>query len=581
MSDSQEHAGFLAPDPSELNQLFPGYEIESLIATGGMGAVYCAIQKSLDRTVALKILPHEFSKDAAFCAGFEAEAKAMARLNHPNLIGVYDFGEVNGMLFIIMEYVAGKSIYHSAHGKAIDPSEVIRLVTGVCNGLAHAHENGIIHRDIKPSNILLDSNTQPKIGDFGLARPIERKIQEGEEIFGTPHYTAPEVVNAPHTVDYRADIFSVGVMLHELLTGKLPADDPRPPSVISRCDPRFDIIVRRATHAAPAGRYASAADMAKDLAIIATSSGQRVQRPGAPAGPGHAGPRVAAPLQPRRPVKARKSSNSSFFIIVLLLAALGYGAYVYLTKAAPPPPVVSSVPPKSAPSNPPPAILPTEPAADAGSETEPEPSTQSSPTPEPAAQPTAEPAAEPETAVTPETTAPAVPKYDVAGFFTRARKIMQDRAKPYLTEHEAGLKANFGDFERSVKRQARKIEGNKIAIENKLERAFEKWGDGSFRVPQEVGVNLENIPDIEATFTDYQDKEKAIDATLQRALSTLSGTYILGLEKQIERLQTENDAPAIDLIQKEIDSTKQSPEYFADLMLGIDPETKSPASGAP
>ncbi|MEO5716612.1 MAG: serine/threonine-protein kinase, partial [Luteolibacter sp.] len=155
MSDSHEHVGFTAPDPAELNELFPGYEIEGLIATGGMGAVYCAVQKSLDRTVALKILPQEFSKDAAFCAGFEAEAKAMARLNHPNLIGVYDFGEVGGMLFIIMEYVAGKSIYHSAHGKSINPSEVIRLVTGVCNGLAHAHENGIIHRDIKPSNILL------------------------------------------------------------------------------------------------------------------------------------------------------------------------------------------------------------------------------------------------------------------------------------------------------------------------------------------------------------------------------------------------------------------------------------------
>ena len=114
---------------------------------------------------------------------------------------------------------------------AIDPSEVIRLVTGICHGLAHAHEHGIIHRDIKPSNILLDLNAQPKIGDFGLARPIERKIEEGEEIFGTPHYTAPEVVDAPHSVDYRADIFSVGVLLHELLTGKLPAKDPRPASV--------------------------------------------------------------------------------------------------------------------------------------------------------------------------------------------------------------------------------------------------------------------------------------------------------------------------------------------------------------
>src|SRR5688572_30174662 len=105
MSDPHTHVAFLAPEIADLAPLFPGYEIETLIATGGMGAVYRAIQKSLDRTVAIKILPQEFSKDAAFCAGFEAEAKAMARLNHPNLIGVYDFGEVNGMLYIIMEFV--------------------------------------------------------------------------------------------------------------------------------------------------------------------------------------------------------------------------------------------------------------------------------------------------------------------------------------------------------------------------------------------------------------------------------------------------------------------------------------------
>jgi serine/threonine protein kinase len=250
MSDSHEPAGFSAPDPTDLAPLFPGYEIQGLIATGGMGAVYRAVQRSLDRTVALKILPMEFSQDAAFCAGFEAEAKAMARLNHPNLIGVYDFGEVNGMLYIIMEYVAGQSIYHATYGQAVEPAEVVRLVTGICNGLAHAHENGILHRDIKPSNILLDLNANPKIGDFGLARPVDRKIEEGEEIFGTPHYTAPEVVDAPQSVDYRADIFSVGVLLHELLTGKLPASDPRPASTIVRCDPRFDTIVRRAISAA-------------------------------------------------------------------------------------------------------------------------------------------------------------------------------------------------------------------------------------------------------------------------------------------------------------------------------------------
>ncbi|NJR42320.1 MAG: serine/threonine protein kinase [Akkermansiaceae bacterium] len=166
MSDSPENLGFQAPEPKDLAPLFPGYEIESLIASGGMGAVYCAVQKSLDRTVALKILPSELSRDASFRAGFEAEAKAMARLNHPNLIGVYDFGEVGGMLYIIMEYVPGKSVYHSAYGIAIDQVEVIRLVSGICHGLAHAHEYGIIHRDIKPANVLLDLNAQPKIGDF-------------------------------------------------------------------------------------------------------------------------------------------------------------------------------------------------------------------------------------------------------------------------------------------------------------------------------------------------------------------------------------------------------------------------------
>ncbi|MCX6867500.1 MAG: serine/threonine-protein kinase, partial [Verrucomicrobia bacterium] len=154
MSNSHEPPiTFLAPELAQLVPLFPGYVLELMIATGGMGAVYRAVQKSLDRTVAIKILSREFSKDAAFCAGFEAEAKAMAHLNHPNLIGVYDFGEVDGMRYIIMEYVPGKSLFHSAHGIAIDPGEVIRLVTGICNGLAHAHKNGIIHRDIKPSNI--------------------------------------------------------------------------------------------------------------------------------------------------------------------------------------------------------------------------------------------------------------------------------------------------------------------------------------------------------------------------------------------------------------------------------------------
>jgi len=330
MSDAQNHTGFEAPDPTHLAPHFPGYDITGLIACGGMGAVYHAVQRSLDRDVAIKILPREFSKDAAFCAGFESEAKAMARLNHPNLIGVYDFGEVNGMLFIIMEFVPGKSLYHSSNGRAIDPSEVIRIISGVCHGLAHAHQNGIIHRDIKPANILLDLNAEPKIGDFGLARPVDRKIEDNEEIFGTPDYTAPEVVNSPQSVDARADIFSLGVMLHELLTGQLPSKDPRPASAIAQCDPRFDAIVRRATHPSPEARYSSAEEIASDLAKIATSAGPRILQTVAAS-------RSRAPISRQIRPTAKQSSGSPVPLILILIVAI-VGAVVYLAnkKSAPP-----------------------------------------------------------------------------------------------------------------------------------------------------------------------------------------------------------------------------------------------------
>ncbi len=255
---------FEAPSPEELHELLPAYDVLAFIAKGGMGAVYKAHQKSLERDVAIKILPREFGEDEAFRKRFEDEAKAMAKLNHPNLISVYDFGEVDHMPYIVMEFVDGKSLHHSAHGKAIEQKEVARLVTGICEGLAHAHEAGILHRDIKPANILLDGKKRPKIGDFGLARFAEESEGEGI-IFGTPDYTAPEVVKRPSAVDTRSDIFSTGVILYELLTGKLPEKSYVPASQIEDVDPRFDKIVRRATHPSPMLRFADGEAMTKDL----------------------------------------------------------------------------------------------------------------------------------------------------------------------------------------------------------------------------------------------------------------------------------------------------------------------------
>lgn len=274
MTDSDVAAGFRAPEPEELAELFPQYEVEYLVATGGMGAVYRAVQKSLERVVAIKILPGEFAQDIDFCSAFEAEAKAMGRVNHPNLIGVFDFGEVGGMLYIIMEYVEGQSLHEHCEGQPIKSSEANRLMIGICEGLAHAHEHGVLHRDIKPANILLDSHMQPKIGDFGLARPIDRKVEEGEMIFGTPGYTAPEVLEPPHEFDHHADIFSLGVLLHELLTGKLPTSDPRPASAQVRSHPRLDAVIRKATHPDPAQRYETATAMAEEIAKIGNAGGR-------------------------------------------------------------------------------------------------------------------------------------------------------------------------------------------------------------------------------------------------------------------------------------------------------------------
>jgi serine/threonine protein kinase len=565
MSDSHEYAGFVAPDPADLAPLFPGYEIQGLIATGGMGAVYCAVQKSLDRTVAIKILPMELSKDAAFCAGFEAEAKAMARLNHPNLIGVFDFGEVNGMLYIVMEFVPGKSIYHSADGIAIDPGEVIRLVTGICHGLAHAHEHGIIHRDIKPSNILLDLNAQPKIGDFGLARPIERKIEEGEEIFGTPHYTAPEVVDAPHTVDYRADIFSVGVLLHELLTGKLPANDPRPASVIARCDVRFDAIIKRATQSLPAARYSSANEIAKELQVIAKSTASHGPRAAAVGGA------VRGPVRPRRArfaIQKKKSSGGSSVFLLLLAIIVGGAAYWRFSQK---PTVRVIVPP----------VEVADPKAPTGTDTEKpdaepdEEPRESISLPPPVSPVTPQPDVTPDEATVPtrpdETTTSDsnTPKFDVDSFFERARKIMFERAKPSITAYEKKLETNVDSLGRDFVRIMRKNYYNRETAERILAKDLGSWKAAGNRIPayMDETFTLASTPDAYKTFSDHLEKQAAIDQSFQREIAQLSPTYILGLEKQIERLKTDNDTAAIKLIEREITLTRDDPKYFHDLMM--------------
>jgi len=251
---------FEAPSLEALAALLPTYDFTEFIAQGGMGAVYLARQRSLERDVAIKILPRELGEDPEFRQSFITEARAMARLNHPNLIGVYDSGDVDGMLYIVMEYVDGESLYHASYGKTVDPTQAVTIVKGICAGIGHAHGHGIIHRDLKPANILLTQKMEPKIGDFGLARPAGREDEPGV-LMGTPGYVAPEVLSHPELADQRSDLFAVGVILYELLTGRIPEDNPPAPSKVCKCGVALDQICLTALHADPASRYQEAAAM--------------------------------------------------------------------------------------------------------------------------------------------------------------------------------------------------------------------------------------------------------------------------------------------------------------------------------
>ncbi|HMF11244.1 MAG TPA: serine/threonine-protein kinase, partial [Gemmataceae bacterium] len=167
-------SGFVAPSPAELARRFPQLEILELLGQGGMGAVYKARQPKLDRLVAVKILPPEWGKDPAFAERFAREARALARLTHPHIVAVHDFGENDGLFYLVMEFVDGANLRQVLQEGRLKASEALAIVPQICDALQYAHEEGVVHRDIKPENILLDSKGRVKIADFGLAKLLNR-----------------------------------------------------------------------------------------------------------------------------------------------------------------------------------------------------------------------------------------------------------------------------------------------------------------------------------------------------------------------------------------------------------------------
>lgn len=254
-----------APTVEELSAAFPDLEVVEMIGHGGMGVIFKARQPRLDRFVALKILPPHLAHQPGFTERFTREARALARLNHPNIVAVYDFGERNDYCFLMMEFVNGVNL-RQAMRAGVTPDQALSLVPRVCEALQFAHDRGVLHRDIKPENILLDTSGTPKLADFGIAKIAEENtsphhLTASGAALGTAAYMAPEQIEHPGAVDHRADIYSLGVVLYEMLTGELPLGRFAAPSTKARVAAGVDEVVLRALEKERDRRQQSATEM--------------------------------------------------------------------------------------------------------------------------------------------------------------------------------------------------------------------------------------------------------------------------------------------------------------------------------
>jgi serine/threonine protein kinase len=345
---------WLPPTAGRMQELLPHYQFLGMIGMGGMGAVYKARHVALDRFVAVKILPPDMDRSGAsnFAERFKQEARTMARLAHPCIVNVFDFGQTaDGQLYFVMEFVDGTDVQKMIRAqKKLAPEQALTIAAHVCDALTYAHRHGVIHRDIKPANVLIDGEGRIKIADFGLAKATDPQhasdLTRSDIALGTPHFIAPEAMTAGMEVDHRADLYAVGVMLYNMLTGDLPSGMFKLPSQKTACDLRCDQIVARALDPDRESRYQSAADIRKDIdAIIptpalrgsdtATGLDAKQTSPGDLTAPKTAPPSLKqTPAQEPAATETRKSApipkrRRSGIVIVSVILIAGMGIYSF------------------------------------------------------------------------------------------------------------------------------------------------------------------------------------------------------------------------------------------------------------
>lgn len=314
----------IPPSPKDIANKFPQFEITECLGRGGMGVVYKARQKSLNRWVAIKILAPERIGDEKFAERFTTEAHTLAQLSHPNIVTVHDYGETEGLYYIVMEFIDGVNLRDLIQDGKMEPAQALTIIPPICEALQYAHDKGIVHRDIKPENLLLDREGRVKIADFGIAS----LVGASGELSGTPPYMAPE--QGQHAnVDHRADIYALGAVLYEMLTGERPDSPLDVPSQRVQVDVRIDDIVLRALSKEPERRYRSANEFQTVVETV-------VDHPS----PATATPAIQEPpaLQTAPSDAGKKTTKKGLFrrwwwvflITVLMGPFLGIAGYVFV-----------------------------------------------------------------------------------------------------------------------------------------------------------------------------------------------------------------------------------------------------------
>jgi len=567
---------FTCPTPEELAQLILGYKVTELVSSGTRGALYQAKQLSLDRTVTIKVLPPEIGEDSTLRHAFETEAKAMARLNDPNLVDVFDFGNIQGMLYIIMEHVPGRSLHETTHGHHVDQKESARLVADLCLGLEHAHQAGIIHRALNPHKVLINNEAQAKIVDFGIASLTG--IDSGDEV---SRYSAPEVFQQGGHVDAKTDVYSAGMILYELIVGNLPSNPYTPPSQARNCRPEFDQIIYRAIQPDPAKRYGSAGEMAQAIEDVLDKMGAAPTQEVIKTMLTAATPATATRL-PAASLNVAKPSNNSALIVTLLTMAVIVGIVFVVVKSSSEPTkekTPTAQKPKAKPKKP---NAPRKPKPDKPNHRKnrdrdmgnnqpkkPEPPVVIPPEPEPEEETEAVniPLIDPEPAPP---VKPEPPEFDIDAWLLKARAYMQNKDKYVIADYDKALLANINGFERDVKRITRKLDRNaRKSAQIACDEVFAKFRLIG-RLPEET--DKETPKPINDLYKEALDDQKKIENKFLTKFTELRITYIQGIDKQIGILKKEANDDHAESLEEEISLTQKDMPRFIRILRGQEPD---------